>query len=176
MKKLALITIIALLLSASWADARQGRGKGMHQGDGAAYMMKFPGFHFYEMFQTDLKLDDSQLKKMEDLDDAFQKERIDLQSKVKYAGLELKKELDQKNINKSEVLKKQEVVQSFKNNMMKRGMEYKLDLFNILTSEQKDKMQDVRKNRMKDGKCNGKGMGMGRGNGDCDGSGRGSNW
>ena len=176
MKKLALIAIIALLLSASWADARQGRGKGMNQGSGSDYMMKYPGFHFYDMFQSDLKLDDSQMKKMQEIDDIFQKDRIDLQSKVKYAGLELKKELDQKNINKSEVLKKQELVQNLRNNMMKRGMEYKLDLYSILSSEQKTQLDEVRKNRMKDGKGQGRGKGMGRGNANCDGTGRGGNW
>jgi Spy/CpxP family protein refolding chaperone len=176
MKKLALIAIIALLLSASWADARQGRGKGMNQGRGSAYMMKYPGFHFYDMFQSDLKLDNSQIKKMQEIDDVFQKERIDLQSKVKYAGLDLKKELDQKNINKSEVLKKQELVQNLRNNMMKRGMEYKLDLYSILSSEQKTQLDEVRKNRMKDEKGQGRGKGMGRGNANCDGSGKGGNW
>lgn len=171
MKKLALITMIAILLTASWADAQPGRGNGMNKGGKAAYMQKFPGFHFYDMYQDELKLDDSQMKKMEQLDDAFQKERIDMQAKMKYAGLELKKELDQKTINKAEILKKQEVIQNLKNAMQKKAMEYKIDLFNLLTDDQKDKMDDIKKSCRKDGR--GQGMGRGQGKGNCDGSGRG---
>lgn len=172
MKKIAIITIVVILLAASWADARPGRG--MNGGDKGALMMKFPGLKFYQVNQDELKLDDEQLEKMEQIDESFQKEKIDLQSKIKYAGLELKKELDKTVFSKEEVLKRQETIQNLKNYIQKRALEYRLDIYNVLTEEQKINLDKVKKSCMKSGMGSGSGRGHNRGK--CDGSGQGFGW
>ncbi|MFH1052068.1 MAG: Spy/CpxP family protein refolding chaperone [bacterium] len=170
MKKLTLITVLAIfaMLTASIAQPMQGRGFGK----GKKLMGKIPGYNFYDMNQKDLGLNADQLKKLKSIDDSFQKERIDARAKIQHAGLELKNEADKTNINKDVLLSKQDNVQKLRNDMQKRAMSYKIDLYNVLTDEQRSKIDDIKRNCPNignmgpggKGQCDGMGKGLGKGN------------
>lgn len=170
MKKLALL-LTALFFTFSFiADAqlRSFWGKGF--GPGNPQMFKYPGYQFYQRFKVELSLTNEQLDKMEKIDDSFQKERIDLQSKLEFAQLELQKAI-QKDNSKDVILSKQDKVNDLKNQMQKIVLSYKLDLYNILTKEQKTKIDDLRaecRKNFRQGRGKGKGInGPGNGPGNC---------
>ncbi|MFC2130731.1 Spy/CpxP family protein refolding chaperone [Bacteroidota bacterium] len=166
MKKLTLITIIAMFATLAITIAQPMHGRAFHGKQGL--MGKLSGFNFYENNVDELKLNDAQVKQLKEIDDAFQKERIDLRAKIMHAGLDLKNEMRKTSINKDEALNKQDVVLKMKNDMQKRAMSYKIDLNNVLNDEQKSKIDDIRKN------CRKEGIGNNRsGKGQCDGSGKG---
>jgi len=166
MKKITLITVLMMfaMLAASIAQPMQSRGFGK----GMKMMNKFPGYTFYDMNQKDLGLSADQLKKLKFIDDAFQKERIDMRAKIQHSALELKDEMDKTNINKDALLAKQDNVQKLKNDMQKKAMSYKVDLYNVLTDEQKAKIGEIKRN------CtNRAGGNFPWGKGQCDGTGKG---
>ena len=173
MKKLTLITILAIfaIFTSSIAQPMQGRGcsKGMKM------FNKIPGYNFYDNNQKELGLSADQLKKLKAIDDAFQNERIDIRAKIGHAALDMKGEFQKGNINKNDVLAKQDNMQKLRNEVQKRAMAYKIDLYNVLTDEQKAKIDDIRNNCANHGNMGGSGKGQcdGTGPGKCTGMGKG---
>jgi|GEM_PF-4239226 len=173
MKRLTLITAMMMLalITAGIAQPLCGKGMGKGMGQGKGMMGKVPGYNFYDMNQKELGLTADQLKKLKQIDDAFQKERIDGRAKCQHAGLEMKNEFSKGSINKDALLAKQDNIQKLRNDMQKRALTYKIDLYNVLTEDQKSKIDDIKRECIHQG-------GMGQGKGQCDGSGRGmgGNW
>jgi len=172
MKRLILLATALFLTFGLMADAqprgRMGGGFGLHQ----TQMLKYPGYQFYQRFSNKLDLSNEQLTKMEKIDDDFQKARIDMQSKIELSEIEFRKAM-QNNSSKDDILAKQDKISNLRNQMQKMALSYKIDLYNLLTSDQKEKLDDLRadlrKNMMEQrGSGFGKGMrGPGRGPGNC---------
>lgn len=166
------MTLIAIFAIVNVGLAQPMQGMGF--GKGNNLMGKIPGYNFYEINQKDLGLSADQLKKLKTIDEAFQKERIDMQAKIQHAVLDMKNEAGKSNLSKDAMLAKQDNVQKLRNEMQKKALTYKIDLFSVLSDEQKAKIDDIQRNCAYQGnggkgygsrQCNGpnKGQGFGRG-------------
>ncbi|ROL60977.1 periplasmic heavy metal sensor [Bacteroidetes/Chlorobi group bacterium ChocPot_Mid] len=144
MKKITLMTLIAIFAIVNVGLAQPMQGRGFGKGNNS--MGKIPGYNFYEINQKDLGLSAEQLKKLKTIDDAFQKERIDMQAKIQHAALDMKNEAGKSNISKDALLSKQDNVQKLRNEMQKKALAYKIDLYNVLSDEQKAKINDIKSN------------------------------
>lgn len=142
---------------------QSGMHRGMHRGMiGDKAMNNLPGFKFYQMFKADLKLSDKQLEKMGTLDSKFNNDIIDLKAEAQHAGLKMKESTLKVDIDKNTVLSNMDQISNTKNKIAKRVMAYKIDLYNVLTSEQKENSKTLRINMMKERRGNCQGMGMGK--------------
>ncbi len=168
MKKLILSTFAVMLLLIASATAQPGFGRGMHKGMmGMKGINNLPGFRFYEMFQSDLKISDKQIDQMKAIDSKFNDEVIDLKAEAQHTGLKMKDEISKTDIDKNAILSNQDNLSNVKNKIAKRVMTYKIDLYNVLTKEQKGNSKTLRMKMMKE--HHGSRKGMGKRNSDCNG-------
>jgi Spy/CpxP family protein refolding chaperone len=150
MKKLSIIGIIAIFAAVTVIIAQPMNSKGIGYGN-KGMMTNLPGYDFYEIYQSELGINNSQMEKLKNIYNTFLKERIDLQAKIRHSGLDLKNQLDNNSVNKEQALSKQDAVTKLRDQMQKKALTYKIDLNNVLTDEQKAKIDDIRIQCRKDG-------------------------
>jgi len=85
-----------------------------------------------------LKLNDSQLKKFNELRFANQEKIIDLKAKIQKDRLKIREMAASKNINKSTIMGLIDEISSLRSTMAKQRMEMWFDVYNILDDTQKD--------------------------------------
>ena len=85
-----------------------------------------------------LKLNDSQLKKFNELRFANQEKMIDLRAKIQKSHLKIKEMAASKKINKSVAMNLVNQISSLRSQMAKQKMEMWFDVYNILDDTQKD--------------------------------------
>jgi Spy/CpxP family protein refolding chaperone len=85
-----------------------------------------------------LKLNDSQLKKFNELRFANQEKMIDLRAKIQKNQLKIREMAASKNITKSAAMNLVDEISSLRSTMAKQRMEMWFDVYNILDNTQKD--------------------------------------
>lgn len=182
MRKLTLTTLIALLALASFAVAQPGGpghgkcghpGMGPGHGKGMGMGMKdgFPGVRMILMFEDEINLTADQKAKLEQMMVNHRLERIDKKALVKKAQVKLRALMMDENAPESKVMAAIDEVARLKADMRKMQYRHHQAVRSVLTSDQIDKLQTLRKERMercrKPGMGPGHGKGMGMGMGPC---------
>jgi Spy/CpxP family protein refolding chaperone len=130
-----------------------GPGHGMGHGKGMG-----PGGGFGPQMAEQLELTDAQKDQMDDMRAAHQKQMIRQRADLKIARLELR-ELIRGDADRATINSKIDQIGKLETDLEKARVSHRLDMRDILTPEQREKLEDLRPM-------------MGRGlRGDCDGSG-----
>lgn len=109
---------------------------------------KPPRFNI-EMLADELELTQEQLTKMKEQRFATQKNSIELRSKVQIAVLELRRLLEDETTDENKIKSKIEEIGKLKTELHWTRVQGRLNIKNLLTSEQLEKLQELKKERMK---------------------------
>jgi Spy/CpxP family protein refolding chaperone len=170
MKKTVIFLVVALLgLSAtSFADpGRRGgseqawcRGQGMGPGPGmgAGKVMHSgfgmhdgtPGIRMLLLAADELELTEAQQKKLQAMMGDFQMERVDADADLKKAEIELKTLMMADDARDADVMAAIDKVADLKAELRKMQYLHRKEVKSVLTSEQIDKLDDLRKERRRE--------------------------
>ncbi len=166
MKKLITLTVVAFLICVVSINAQMRpkmddkpvkrmdmncmMGKGHMDKD--MRMMKykkgiFLGYMFYQRVAEEIKLTDSQLQKIRDLDFKAKEELIDLKAKMQHLGLKMKQMMLDDNFNKQDLLSLNKKILQLKSQMEELNFKTKLEMYSVLTAEQRKNLKDLKMNR-----------------------------
>ena len=155
MKKLIVLTFVASLFLAGYAVAQPGFNR--HNGN------KPNGPMMILKMAHKLELTDAQTEQLKTMATEFKIEQIDLRSKIEKEEVLMKALMGKDNVSESEVFAKIDKISALKAESKKMGFKHKNAIEKVLTTEQKDKLKELRQNR----RFNGPRDGFGR-HGDCD--------
>ena len=123
------IGIIGSVAFVKHADAQKAKRRGMRGGLAA------------------LELTDEQKEKMSDLRSAYQKAMIDLRAAHQKARIDLGEIRKQDNPSASDIQAKVDAVTAAQGKIMAREIQHSMDVKNLLTAEQKEKLGEMRGKR-----------------------------
>jgi Spy/CpxP family protein refolding chaperone len=136
----------------------RGGGQGMHKmgGHGMGKMgPQLPGARFYENFAEELNLSEEQLDKIGSIQNKNEKEMLDRKQEIERLMLDVRNQMDE-DYDRAKIEPLMQKVIELKSNLQILSLNYKLDLLDVLTDDQRTKMKklakDKRKNRMKQGR------------------------
>ncbi len=132
-----IITLCILTVTMSASAFAQGKGK---RG----------GLQRVNMMKSELNLTDEQYDQIKTLTVEREKKAIDLRSQTELLQLELEEIMTADKPSKSAALKKVEQIGVVRTELQKLRVGYRIDLKNVLTPEQIEKMQELRLERRKD--------------------------
>lgn len=145
MKRLTVLTVFAVLImavTAHFAYAQPGSGKrGKHHGEGLKQL---------EIWKDELNLTDAQYDQLKDMMVENEKEAIELRSQMEVLRLELEEIMTEDKPNKTEALKKVDELGTVRTKLQKLRVGLRIDMKNVLTDEQIDKLQELRAERRQD--------------------------
>ena len=121
------IGIIGSVAFVKHADAQRGKRRGMRGGMAA------------------LELTDEQKEKMSDLRSAHQKAMVDLRAAHQKARIDLGEIRKQDNPSASDIQAKVDAVTAAQGKIMAREIQHNIDVRNLLTAEQKEKLGEMRR-------------------------------
>ncbi len=159
MKRLSLITVLALTLVATTAFARGRHGKRGFGGPG-------PNPVLAHAMLKDAGLSADQIAKIDKLHDAAQRKMIDLNHDLQLARLDMRKLLTPFKVNKPAVFKQLDKIDAIKSKLKKVHVGLRLDIRGVMTEQQWEKVRLMRA-KMRAGRHgrargpNGPGMGPG---------------
>ena len=171
MKRILVFTVIALVLAGSIVYAGHGRrgggfadpGCGMHEGRGMGmHGGKGMGLNMLLQHADEIGLDEKQQAQISGMMEEFAMERIDREAELEKAQIQLR-HLQMNDGAESEVLAMIDKVGALKTEMRKMQYSHHEAIKALLTEEQLDKLQELRKDFQ--GRCFTGGMGGQRGTG-----------
>ena len=122
-----IIGIIGSVAFVKHADAQRGKRRGMRGGMAA------------------LELTDEQKEKMSDLRSAYQKAMVDLRAAHQKARIDLGEIRNEDNPSASDIQAKVDAVTAAQGKIMAREIQHSMDVKNLLTAEQKEKLGEMRR-------------------------------
>lgn len=162
MKKTMVFVAVALMLTSAFAFADPGR-RGP-RGDGAGMLLSVA---------DEIGLEETQKTKISNLMEEFGVSRIDMKAKLDKAKLELR-HLKLNDASDAEVLSAMDKVGNLRTEMQKMSYTHRQAVENVLTDQQVDKLQELRKeHRAQKGQFGHQGRGKGFGNDNDRGRGQG---
>lgn len=173
MKNTRVITIVlvSVLMLAADVVSAQGWGRGRGRGYGMGHGM---GFYNNPILSSPLlNLSDAQVEKIRKLRTDFQTGRISETSKLDIKEIELDELLSAESPDLKAVNAKIDEIAVQKANLMKKSVEHRKKIMDILTPEQKEMLKKLdidrpgrgRMQYLRDGRGLGRGLGMGIGTG-----------
>ncbi|MCE1187711.1 MAG: periplasmic heavy metal sensor [Ignavibacteria bacterium] len=127
MKKI-FVLVLAVLMTSAFAQQGQGWGRG------------------HGMMLRKLDLTKEQLAKIEDLRTAHQKNMIDLRADLKKLQISKRDMLEKGNLDRKDFLALEEKITKAQGNIRLAMANHKMDVYGILTAEQKDKLAKMTSN------------------------------
>ncbi len=111
----------------------------------------------FNRMHEQLNLTDQQKAKVEELRLKHQEQMIDMRAELEKARLENQKLRNSDNLNRSDVISQTKKMNNIKNNMAESRVNHKMDVYELLTDEQRKIWNDLKKDkpRFKDGRKKG---------------------
>ena len=186
MKKV-IISLVALMLIAGAVNAQMGhmgkgdcdfqhRGMGPRHGGPGEIGEGFHGFGPIMAMAEKLELTDAQKEKLETIRTTFQKERIDKKAEVDKARVDLRVLRHDENANENEVMAAIDKVSYLKADLQKMAYRHRKEVQSVLTEEQLNKLEELRKEKFEERQEKGFGMKRSQGKKNNPGSGSGQGW
>jgi len=161
MKKIFILSLILAFVMTGVVTAQQQRDQikccdknrlnhgmkadGMHKRFGAEHLL---------MIADEINLTDEQKDKLKSMTTEFQLKKVDLEAEIQKANILMRDLMHDDNISESNVFKAIDRVTSLKADMKKMHYSHMKSVKNVLTDEQKDKLQSLRKKHIEKRRMN----------------------
>jgi Spy/CpxP family protein refolding chaperone len=153
-KKIIVLVIMGLMLvsmSLTLESAPRQRKMMRHTGFGLMMAEKnlFPAFMLLK-FKDEIGLTEAQIDKLEKMQQSSQEARIKKQADIKIQELRMKAYLKEDNIDRGKMEKMLRGIAKMRTDSQVDYINHLLDIKNVLTPEQMKKLEEIKKERMRD--------------------------